>query len=112
MRSRSTQKGVGHFRQSVLPGVADNSVLAGHRDSVFRRLGELEMGDVIITETNKGAFTYKITKQQIVDKDDRTIIVPSKKPILTVVTCYPFRYVGNAPKRYILTATLVASTLN
>lgn len=101
------KKGVGHFSQSVLPGVADNCVLSGHRDTVFTRLGELKKGDRFVVETAAGRFNYKISKIRIVDKDDRTVIVPTEKAVLTVTTCYPFRYVGNAPDRYILSADLV-----
>ena len=101
------KRGVGHFRQSVLPGIEDNSVLAGHRDTVFRRLGELEIGDQLIAETAAGRFTYEIVNIRIVDKDDKTVIVPTDHAVLTVITCYPFNYVGSAPDRYILTADLV-----
>lgn len=101
------KKGVGHYSQSVLPGEADNCVLSGHRDTVFRRLGELKKGDRFIAETAAGRFTYQISRIRIVDKDDRTVIVPTDHAVLTVTTCYPFRYVGNAPDRYILSADLV-----
>jgi sortase A len=102
-------KGVGHFSMSVMPGQPDNCVLAGHRDTVFAQLGQLKGGDELIVQTETGMFTYEITKIRIVDKDDKTVIVPSDHAILTVSTCYPFRYVGFAPKRYILVADLVAS---
>lgn len=101
------EKGVGHFAQSVLPGENNNAVLSGHRDTIFRQLGNLKLGDKFVTVTSAGRFTYEIIKGQIVDKDDKTIIVPTDQAVLTVTTCYPFRYVGNAPKRYILTAVLV-----
>lgn len=101
------KRGVGHFRQSVLPGIEDNCVLSGHRDTVFTRLGKLEMGDQLITETAAGRFTYEIVDIRIVDKDDKTVIVPADHAVLTVSTCYPFDYVGSAPDRYILTADLV-----
>jgi sortase A len=104
-------KGVGHFSQSVLPGEADNSVLAGHRDTVFRDLGEVGIDDEIIIQTDSGEFKYKIDKQLIVDKDDRTIIVPSEEAQLTLITCYPFNFIGPAPKRYILQGTLLDSSL-
>lgn len=100
------RKGVGHYIGSVLPGIKNNSVLAGHRDSVFRGLGELEIGDTVTVETEAGTFTYRIQKQQIVEKDDLSVVQPDDEPILTLITCYPFNYVGNAPKRYILTAKL------
>jgi len=106
-RVADLKKGVGHFSQSVLPGVADNCVLSGHRDTVFTRLGELKKGDRLVVDTAAGRFTYQIRRIRIVDKDDRTVIVPTDHAVLTVTTCYPFRYVGNAPDRYILIADLI-----
>jgi len=103
------KRGVGHFIGSVLPGIRDNSVLAGHRDSVFSQLGKLSMGDLLVVRTTAGQFTYKVAKFRIVEADDRTVIVPTPSAILTLSTCYPFRYFGNAPKRFIVTASLVES---
>lgn len=103
------EKGVGHYAGSVLPGENDNSVLSGHRDTVFRRLGEVGKGDLLIVTTSAGEFTYKIRKVRIVDADDRTVIVPKPRPTLTVTTCYPFRYIGDAPERYILIGDLIES---
>ncbi|MGG0417003.1 class D sortase [Priestia aryabhattai] len=104
------EKGVGHFAGSVLPGQNDNSVLSGHRDTVFRKLGDVGEGDSLVVSTAAGTFTYKVNKVRIVDADDRTVIVPKPRATLTVSTCYPFNYVGSAPERYILVAHLVAST--
>lgn len=103
------KKGIGHFAQSVLPGEADNCVLSGHRDTVFRRLGELKIGARLIAQTSAGKFTYEIKRIRIVHKDDKTVIVPADHAVLTVTTCYPFRFVGSAPDRYILIADLIAS---
>lgn len=102
-------KGVGHFADSVLPGEKDNSVLSGHMDTVFRRLGEVGKGDLLVVETSAGTFTYKVRRTRIVDADDRTVIVPKPKATLTVSTCYPFDFIGpNAPERFILIADLVS----
>jgi sortase A len=101
------KKGVGHFAQSVLPGEANNSVLSGHRDTVFRELGKLKIGDELTTETSAGTFTYIIKETRIVHKDDKTVIVPTDHAVLTVTTCYPFRYIGDAPDRYIIIADLI-----
>jgi len=101
-------KGVGHYAGSVLPGEKDNTVLAGHRDTVFRKLGEVGKGDLLIVTTSAGKFTYKVNKVRIVDKDDRTVIVPKPTATLTVATCYPFNFIGQAPKRYILIAYLLS----
>ena len=104
--------GVGHFIGSVLPGVKDNSVLAGHRDSVFSQLGRLKLGELLIVRTVDGRFIYKISRFRIVDGNDRTVIVPTKTAVLTLSTCYPFRFFGNAPQRYIVSANLVKTTHN
>lgn len=101
------KKGVGHFLQSVLPGEEDNCVLSGHRDTVFAKLGELMIGDQVILHTSAGTFTYEVSGTRIVDKDDKTVIVPTDHAVLTLTTCYPFRYIGPAPDRYIVSADLV-----
>jgi sortase A len=103
------KKGVGHFIQSVLPGEEDNCVLSGHRDTVFAKLGKLKIGDQLIVQTSAGTFTYEIKRIRIVDKDDKTVIVPADHAVLTLTTCYPFHFIGSAPYRYILTADLVKS---
>ncbi|GGD23194.1 class D sortase [Pontibacillus salipaludis] len=99
-------KGVGHFAGSVLPGEKDNSVLSGHRDTVFRSLGKVGMNDLLMVTTDAGKFTYKVRKVRIVDAEDRTVIVPKPEATLTVTTCYPFNFIGSAPERYILVADL------
>ncbi|MBP3950084.1 class D sortase [Bacillus sp. YZJH907-2] len=101
------EKGVGHYAGSVLPGIDDNSVLSGHRDTVFRRLGEVGLNDLLIVKTATGEYTYKVRKVRIVDADDRTVIVPKPTATLTVSTCYPFNFVGSAPERYVLIAELI-----
>lgn len=101
------KKGVGHFIQSVLPGVEDNCVLSGHRDTVFSQLGKLKIGDPVIVETEAGIFTYEVSGTRIVMEDDRTVIVPTDSAVLTMTTCYPFNLIGSAPDRYIVTAKLV-----
>ncbi|USK76691.1 class D sortase [Peribacillus frigoritolerans] len=106
------EKGVGHFAGSVLPGENDNSVLSGHRDTVFRKLGQVGEGDLLIVRTSAGEFTYKVNKVRIVDEDDRTVIVPKPRATLTVSTCYPFDYIGSAPERYILVAYLTSKTVS
>lgn len=104
-------QGIGHFAQSVLPGDPDNSVLSGHRDTVFRKLGEVGEGDTLIVRTKIGEYTYKIFRERIVDADDRTVIVSTDEAQLTLTTCYPFDFVGSAPDRYVLEAELIDTTL-
>ncbi|MDO8880235.1 MAG: class D sortase [Coriobacteriia bacterium] len=103
------KRGVGHLVQTALPGEPDNCVISGHRDTVFSRLGSLEIGDVFVIETATGTYTYKISRIRIVHKDDRTVVVPTDHAVLSVSTCYPFQFVGSAPDRYVLIADLVDS---
>ena len=103
------KKGVGHFTQSVLPGEKDNCVLSGHRDTVFRQIGNLKIKDQLIVQTSAGTFTYEVSGTRIVHKDDKTVIVPTDHAVLTITTCYPFNFIGNAPDRYIVSAALIKS---
>lgn len=99
------ERGVGHYSTTVFPGQHDQILLSGHRDTVFRSLGELEIGDIFLVSMPYGEFTYEITDSKIVDADDTTVIrSTAPNEILTVSTCYPFSYVGNAPSRYFLNA--------
>ncbi|MBP2241855.1 sortase A [Cytobacillus eiseniae] len=97
--------GVGHYSSTVFPGEPDQILLSGHRDTVFRKLGELEIGDLFTIMMPYGQFSYEISDSQIVDANDTTVI-QSTAPIetLTVSTCYPFSFIGDAPYRYVLTA--------
>lgn len=98
-------KGVGHYETTVFPGQKDQILLSGHRDTVFKKLGELELGDELIVEMSYGDFTYIINDTDIVDADDRTVIrSTAPDEILTLSTCYPFNFIGSAPERYIIYA--------
>lgn len=101
------KKGAGHYEGSADIGTDGNSVLAGHRDTVFRGLGDLQVQDLIELETADGKFIYEVTGSLIVDGDERGAIKPSETPVLTLITCYPFSYVGSAPDRYLLSAALL-----
>ncbi len=99
------EKGVGHYKGTAFPSQDGQIVLSGHRDTVFRRLGELQIGDELVVQMPYGEFTYVIEDTDIVDADDRTVINPNiDEELLTVTTCYPFTYVGSAPDRYIIYA--------
>lgn len=100
------KKGVGRYIGSAYPGVTDNCVLSGHRDTVFTKLGDLEIGASIIVNTDNGLFSYEVTGIRIVEADDKTVIVPTDVATLTLTTCYPFVYIGAAPQRYIVSAEL------
>jgi sortase A len=97
-------KGVAHVPETVLPGEPDVTLLSGHRDTVFRRVGELEKGDKLIINTEMGQFTYQIEDTKIVNADEK--INSIGKPYLILSTCYPFTYIGPAPQRYLILAKL------
>jgi sortase A len=106
-------KGVGHYvgYGTVMPGETGHVVLSGHRDTVFREVGKLQTGDRIYAKLKNGkTFTYQIRKTWITHAEDRTVIVPHSKPILSLTTCYPFDYVGDAPDRYIIRAELISTS--
>ena len=107
----SLKKGAGHFVESVLPGMKDNTVISGHRETVFKSLGEVKTGHKAIITTSAGTFTYQVTGTRIVDANDRTVIVPAKEAVLTMTTCYPFKAYGPKPQRYIVSAQLISSEL-
>ncbi|MBS4220922.1 class D sortase [Bacillus sp. FJAT-49711] len=99
------KSGVGHYPGTVFPGQKNQIVLSGHRDTVFRKFGELEIGDLFIVKMPYGEYEYIIDNTKIVDAEDLTIIAPTDgKEVLTVTTCYPFQFVGNAPDRFIIYA--------
>jgi sortase A len=99
------EKGVGHYKGSYYPEQNGQIVLSGHRDTVFRRTGELKIGDSLKIQLPYGSFEYEITGTKIVDQNDTSIItLQNEKEELILTTCYPFSYVGNAPERYIIYA--------
>lgn len=98
------KKGVGHYSTSAFPSDGEQIVLSGHRDTVFRNFDKLKVSDRFIVKLPYGTFEYEITKTDIVDKDDTTVIRSMGTEALVVTTCYPFRFVGDAPERYILYA--------
>lgn len=104
------EKGVGHYTGTAYPLQNDQIVLSGHRDTVFRNFGELETGDTFIVELEYGKFKYEIYEMDIVPADDTTVIrSTAPDEILTVTTCYPFHYIGNAPERAIFYAKPVST---
>jgi sortase A len=104
------EKGVGHYTGTAYPLQKDQIVLSGHRDTVFRNFGKLKKGDKFIVQLSYGEFTYKIYQIDIVPADD-TSVIHSTAPdeILTVTTCYPFYYIGDAPDRAIFYAKPVSN---
>ena len=96
--------GVGRVRNSSLPGDPGNVVLAGHRDTFFRSLREIRSGDKISLRTPEGTFPYTVDWTSVVNPSDTSVLLPTASPALTLVTCYPFYYIGSAPQRFIVRA--------
>jgi sortase A len=100
-------RGAGHIEDTPFPGQPGNVGIAAHRDTTFRPVRHLRMGDPLEVTTRTGIYRYSITKMFIVDPKDVWVLDPGVQPMLTLVTCYPFEYIGNAPRRYIIQAVLV-----
>jgi sortase A len=98
---------VGHIPGTALPGQPGNVGLAGHRDTLFRPLKDLRIRDEIDFSTLRGNFKYEVESLKVVEPDDVGVLAPSGENVLTMVTCYPFSYVGPAPKRWIVRARQV-----
>jgi sortase A len=102
-------RAVGHIPGTALPGKMGNVGLAGHRDTFFRALRNIREDDAIEFETTHGAYRYVVKSTKIVTPRDVSVLAASGGENLTLVTCYPFYYVGSAPKRFIVRATQVAT---
>jgi sortase A len=101
---RTLQLAVGHIPTTALPGQPGNVAIAGHRDTFFRELRYLEKSDVIDFFTLDGIFKYRVEEMMIVQPENTSVLEPQSENTLTMVTCYPFQYVGNAPKRFVVRA--------
>ena len=97
-------RGVGHIEGTPMPGTHGNSGLAGHRDGFFRGLKDVNIGDAIELETLHETQTYRIERAWIVAPEDVSVLDPTPAQSITLVTCYPFYFVGSAPERYIIRA--------
>jgi sortase A len=99
------KKGVGHYSSTSLPEQKDQIFLAGHRDTVFRNIGELQHGDILSIVMPTGTYSYEIFKTYIVDENDTSVIRATRpEEILTLSTCYPFTILGPSTERYIIEA--------
>ncbi len=96
----------GHIPGTALPGDAGNAGFAAHRDTFFRPLKSVREGDTVVVTTPRGVYRYAVTDTRIVEPQDVSVLDPTTDAILTLVTCYPFEYIGNAPQRFIVRAAL------
>ena len=101
---------VGHIPGTALPGREGNVALAGHRDTFFRGLRNLRERDDILLSTPRGNQVYEVEATRIVSPKDVYVLKDTGRPLLTLVTCYPFYYIGAAPKRFIVQAHLAGAS--
>jgi sortase A len=101
---------VGHLPDTPLPWQEGNAALAGHRDTFFRPLRRLQDGDEIRLVTPHGTFRYRATRQVVVEPNELWVLDPSPAAALTLVTCYPFDFVGPAPRRFVVHAERIVET--
>jgi sortase A len=102
-------RAVGHIEDTALPGADGNSGIAGHRDGFFRGLKDVVSGDVIEIDTRSGKDVYRIERTWVVNPEDVSVLEPTPGRSLTLVTCYPFYFIGSAPQRFIVRAVLAGS---
>lgn len=104
--ARTLRLAVGYIPGTALPGENGNVGLAGHRDTFFRKLRDINPDDEIRVTTKDGVFRYFVQRTNIVQPKDVWVLNPTAYPALTLVTCYPFTYIGSAPQRFIVRAAL------
>jgi sortase A len=102
---------VGHIPGTALPGQNGNVGVAGHRDTLFRGLGAVRNNDLIQLETLDGSYTYEVASTQIVKPRNVSVLKAGRYRELTLVTCYPFNYIGSAPDRFVVKARQIASNV-
>jgi sortase A len=100
------ERGPGHIPGTAMPGAIGNAVIAGHRDTHFRVLKDIRKGDEILVRTVDGEFRYQVRGTSIVAPEDTAALQPSTDTVLHLVTCYPFYWIGTAPKRFVVEASL------
>jgi len=110
--SRTLRRAVGRIPGTALPGEPGNIGLAAHRDTFFRALKGVRKDDRILLETPAGTYEYRVESTTIVSPNNISVLDPTDNPSVTLVTCYPFYYVGKAPKRFIVRGHLVTEELN
>ncbi|HEY4660218.1 MAG TPA: class D sortase, partial [Terriglobales bacterium] len=103
------RRAVGHFPDSHAPGDEGTVALAGHRDTFFRGLAHVRLNDLIVVETTRGTYKYQVVRTSVVEPTDTQVLRSSSQSDLTLVTCFPFRYIGPAPQRFIVQSRRISS---
>ena len=105
--AQTLRRGPGHLEHTALPGDSGNAVIAGHRDSFFWPLRHVQRGDDIFVDTPEGRVHYQVTSLRVVNPRDLSVLEPTDDATLTLITCYPFWVLGNAPDRFVVRAVRV-----
>jgi sortase A len=106
-------KAVGHLPDTPLPWQqAGNAAFAAHRDGLFRPLRNIRVNDEVRLVTPHGDFLYRVKKTQVVNPEDVWVLAPTKTATVTLITCYPFTFVGHAPQRFVVQAERVMPELS
>lgn len=105
----SLVRGVGHIPGTAVPGGLGNLVLAGHRDTFFRPLRRIKAGMTMQVVDDRGTWQYQVDRTEIVTPDQLDILDIGDRPEMTLITCYPFDFIGSAPKRFIVHAHLLSA---
>ena len=100
-------RGAGWIEGTAAPNTVGNMAMAAHRDQYFRPLKDVQVGDLLVLESLSGHGEYRVSRIWIVDPDEVSVLDDTDLPTVTLVTCYPFYFIGNAPQRYIVQATVV-----
>jgi len=108
---RTLDRGAGHIEDTPLPGQPGNIGIAGHRDTIFRPLKRIQVGDPLHLTTRDRIYHFRISSTSIVGPKDVHVLDPTNEPTLTLVTCYPFEFIGRAPRRFIVQARLEGEEL-
>jgi len=105
--AQTLRHGPGHLENTPLPGERGNVAIAGHRDTFFRQLRDVKVGDEVFMNTPRGRFHYQVTSAQVVAPHDLSVLDHTDDDVLTLITCYPFWILGPAPNRFVVRATRV-----
>lgn len=103
------RRAAGHLESTAIPGQPGNVAIAAHRDTFFRALRNIRDQDVITLSTLTGTYRYQVDSVEVVGPNDTEVLADSPQPTLTLITCYPFYYVGPAPKRFVVRARQMSS---
>ena len=107
--AKALRRAAGHIAGTALPGNQGNTGISGHRDTFFAPLQNIRRDDVVSVTTRKGEFRYRVVSMTIVQPDDIDILAATETEVLTLVTCYPFAFIGSAPERFVVRAERVIS---